>query len=299
MKKYAIYAFMLVTLSNGIVSCGDNKNTDNADAVTQYPGYELVWNDEFDIPGTPASHWNYEHGFVRNQELQWYQSENAIVEDGCLVITGKVEDVDNPQYDPESDDWRRNREKARYTSSCLTTSDSFAFKYGRLEVRAKIPVASGSWPAIWTLGNKYQWPRNGEVDVMEFYRRDEPIILANACWQGEGWDVEWDESTTPLTHFKEPDPDWAEKFHTWRMDWSPDSINIYLDGELLNDIPLAPAANGGGENRDVNPFSNDDPDFGHYILLNLALGGNGGTPDEAAFPLRYEVDYVRVYKKID
>lgn len=300
MKIKSVYcgAAIVPFIAVGLCSCSSRGNNENSDdAITQYPGYTLVWNDEFDIPGRPADHWSYEHGFVRNEELQWYQPDNASVEDGCLVITGKVEDVPNPNYAEGSDDWRLNREKARYTSSCVTTQDSFEFRYGRMEVRARIPVASGSWPAIWTLGNKWDWPRNGEVDVMEFYRRAEPIILANACWQGEGWNVDWDESTTPLTHFTDRDPQWADKFHVWRMDWSPDSINLYLDNELLNGIPLAQAATGGGENRDVNPFSNDEPGFGHYILLNLAIGGNGGEPDEAAFPLRYEVDYVRVYRR--
>ena len=77
----------------------------------------------------------------------------------------------NPLYDPESRDWRRERPQAEFTSSCVTTRESFAFRYGRLEVRARIPVARGAWPAIWTLGNRWGWPANGEVDVMEFYRR--------------------------------------------------------------------------------------------------------------------------------
>lgn len=260
------------------------------------PEYRLVWSDEFDVDGRPGAHWNYERGFVRNHELQWYQPDNAEVRDGCLVITGRLDNIPNAGYDAQSDDWRRQRKEARYSSACLTTADSFNFRYGRMEVRARIPLVKGAWPAIWTLGNKYAWPANGEIDLMEFYRRDEPIILANACWKGEGNEVMWDESTTPLAHFLEKDPLWGEKFHVWRMDWSPESIKLYLDDELLNDIPLAQSANGGGENRELNPFSNDVYGFGHYILLNLAIGGHGGEPDDGEFPLRYEVDYVRVYE---
>ncbi len=267
--------------------------------IPSYPGYELVWNDEFNVDGRPADHWDYEHGFVRNEELQWYQPDNATVADGCLIITGRLDSIPNPAYEPGSQNWKLNRPVAKYSSSCLTTSKSFNFKYGRMEVRARIPVNSGAWPAIWTLGTKYRWPSNGEVDVLEYYRRGEPIILANACWKGPGNEVTWDESTTPYTHFTAMDPFWASKFHVWRMDWDKDYIRLYLDGELMNEIPLAAAANGGGENRDVNPFSNDDPDFGQYILLNLALGRNGGVPDDASFPLRYEVDYVRVYRPVE
>lgn len=271
------------------------KPTDQSPATSD--GYTMVWHDEFDIDGKPAPHWNYEKGFVRNKELQWYQPQNATVENGCLVITGKREEVTNDSYDPSSRDWRRNRPKASYTSSCLTTSDSFNFMYGRLEVRARIPVTSGAWPAIWTLGNKWGWPANGELDLMEYYRRDQPIILANACWRGADGSSEWDESTTPLTSFTDTDSEWASKFHIWRMDWTPETIKMYLDDRLLNEIPLSQADKGGGRHNDVNPFANDVKGFGHYILLNLAIGGNGGIPDDASFPLRYEIDYVRVYEK--
>lgn len=267
-------------------------------------GYKLVWHDEFDTDGRPASHWNYERGFVRNHELQWYQPDNAEVRDGCLIITGRIDSIPNPDYDPGSDDWRKQRQAARYSSSCLTTSDSFCFRYGRLEVRARIPVNEGAWPAIWTLGNRWEWPANGELDLMEFYRRrenGEPIILANACWQNphstKRWDDVWDDSKTPYTHFTDKDPLWASKFHIWHMDWDPEYIRMYLDGELLNEIPLSQAENGGGSNHDVNPFSNDIEGFGAYILLNLAIGSTGGTPDDASFPLRYEIDYVRVYQR--
>lgn len=266
--------------------------------ATSYEGYKLVWSDEFNEPGRPSAHWSYEQGFVRNHELQWYQPDNAIVENGCLIITGKQERVDNPTYDSLSSDWRQQRPYADFTSSSLTTERSFTFRYGRLEVRARIPVASGAWPAIWTLGNRWEWPANGEIDLMEFYRRDKPIILANACWQGSGaGEVVWDESVVPYAHFTDSDPQWASKFHLWRMDWDADRIQLLLDGELLNEINLRQADRGGGPQCNVNPFSNDCIDFGHYILIKLALGSNGGTPDLSKFPLRYEIDYVRVYQK--
>ncbi|MBR1682865.1 MAG: glycoside hydrolase family 16 protein [Bacteroidaceae bacterium] len=274
----------------------------------------LVWHDEFDYIGHPDSaRWQYEHGFVRNQELQWYQPDNARVIGGVLQITARHEQVMNPNYKQISSNWKRNRPYAEFTSSCVMTRDRFSFRYGRLEVRARIPVASGAWPAIWTLGNRWGWPACGEIDVMEFYRvppqsmgihhtdgsreRTLPIILANACWQDANGRDAWDTSRTPLTHFTDRDPAWATQFHVWRMDWTPDAIRLYLDDELLNDIPTAQAAGGGGWNHDVNPFANDVPGFGHYILLNLAIGSSGGTPDLSAFPMVYEIDYVRVYQR--
>lgn len=260
--------------------------------------YRLVWSDEFDVDGSPSKDWTYERGFVRNQELQWYQADNAYVKDGCLVIEGRREHRKNPNYEAGSNDWRKNREFIEYTSSSLTTRLSQQFLYGRFEVRAKIPVASGSWPAIWLLGNKWEWPQNGEIDMMEYYIKDgQPSILANACWgSAERWKAVWDSVVTPFSHFTEKDPAWADKFHIWRMDWDKDYIRLYLDDELLNEIDLSKTINGGYNGNTENPFSNTILGFKHYLLLNLALGSNGGEPDTTQFPLRYYIDYVRVYQ---
>ena len=260
--------------------------------------YRLVWSDEFEVDGRPSKDWTFERGFKRNKELQWYQSQNAWVKDGCLVIEGRKEHRKNPLYEAGSSDWRRNREFIEYTSSSLTTRLGFQFLYGRVEVRAKIPVASGSWPAIWLLGNKWEWPQNGEIDMMEYYIKDGvPSIWANACWGStERWKAVWDSVVMPFSYFTEKDPDWADKFHIWRMDWDKDFIRLYLDDELLNEIDLSKTVNGGYGGNHENPFSNTIPGFKHYILLNLSLGSNGGEPDASQFPLRYLIDYVRVYQ---
>lgn len=176
--------------------------------------YRLVWSDEFETDGRPSTDWTFERGFKRNQELQWYQSQN------------------------------------------------------------------------------------GEIDMMEYYIKDGvPSILANACWGStERWKAVWDSVVMPFTHFTEKDSDWADKFHIWRMDWDKDFIRLYLDDELLNEIDLSKAVNGGYGGNHENPFSNTIPGFKHYILLNLALGSNGGEPDCSQFPLHYYIDYVRVYQ---
>ena len=260
--------------------------------------YQLVWSDEFDVEGEPSKEWSYEYGFVRNEELQWYQSQNAKVKDGCLVIEAKKDFLITPHYEAGSSDWRKNREFIRYTSSCVTTRFSQQFLYGRFAIRAKIPVASGAWPAIWLLGNKWEWPNNGEIDIMEYYIKDgKPSILANACWGStERWKGVWDSAVIPFTHFTEKDPYWADKFHIWRMDWDKEFIRIYLDEELLNEIDLSKTQNQGYDGNRENPFANDVVGFKHYLLLNLAIGSNGGEPDDSQFPLRYYIDYVRVYQ---
>ncbi|SFS90621.1 Glycosyl hydrolases family 43 [Porphyromonadaceae bacterium NLAE-zl-C104] len=272
---------------------------DKINADTSVPkeveGYKLVWNDEFDNPGAPDREvWSFEEGFARNHELQWYQEENAECRDGLLVISARREKRENPLYERGSNDWRRSREYIEYTSSSIKTEGRKEFQYGRFEIRAKIPTASGSWPAIWTLGTEMEWPSNGEIDIMEYYRIDGvPHILANVAWgTEERWNAKWNTSAIPFTHFTDRDPHWADKFHIWRMDWDEEAIRLYLDDELLNETLLSETVNGSlGEFK--NPFKQP-----HYLLLNLAIGGqHGGTPDDPAFPLNYEIDYVRVYQK--
>jgi beta-glucanase (GH16 family) len=212
------------------------------------------------------------------------------------VLEARIDAIPNPRYSASAprSDWRRSRPYARYSSGSINTAGKFSFQYGRLEVRARIPAVCGAWPAIWTLGEQMEWPSNGECDVMEFYQvNGKPHILANAAWGSDRrYQAIWNSRRIPYSHFLALDPDWGEKFHTWVMDWTADYIRIYLDGELLNDIDLATTVNGAlGQGK--NPFRQP-----HYILLDLAVGGqNGGKPQPDAFPMRYEVDYVRVYGK--
>lgn len=258
--------------------------------------WKLVWSEEFNKKDRlNEATWNYENGYARNEEAQWYQPDNAFCKGGKLIIEARKEHRENPLYEAGSRDWRKKREFVEYTSSSVTTAGKFEFLYGRLEVRAKIPTAGGAWPAIWLLGRDLPWPSCGEIDVMEYYRiKGVPHILANACWGGEkGHGAVWNSKTVPFTHFTDRDPHWADKFHIWRMDWDETAIKIYLDDELLNDIPLSKTVNGSSAGEGINPFHKPQ-----YILLNLAIGGlNGGEIDDNALPMRYEVDYVRVYQK--
>lgn len=258
--------------------------------------WNLVWSEEFDRDGKlDEALWNYENGFARNEEAQWYQPDNAYCKDGKLVIEArKVEGRKNPLYEAGSKDWRKKREFIEYTSSSVTTAGKKEFLYGRFEVYAKIPTAGGSWPAIWLLGKGVQWPSCGEIDVMEYYRiKGVPHILANACWGTDRpYHAKWNSAKIPFTHFTDRDANWADKFHLWRMDWDETSIKLYLDDELLNEIPLSETING-KIGQGSNPFRKP-----MYLLLNLAIGGiNGGPIDDAALPMKYEIDYVRVYQK--
>ena len=287
MKKY-IFCFMM--FSTALWGCNSMKKSGLE--TPGLKGYKLVWAEEFEIDGAPDEEvWSHETGFQRNNEMQWYQPDNATVSGGLLVIEGRREKVKNVSFDANSKDWRKSREYAEYTSSSINTRGKFEFQYGIVEVKAKIDTASGMWPAIWTLGISRPWPSNGEIDIMEYYLVDgKPTILANAAWAHPNKRAAWDEAKIPFAEFLAKDSDWPSKFHTWKMDWTAEYIKIYLDDELLNEVDLSQTTNPDG----FNPFRQP-----HYLLLNLALGSNGGNLENTDFPRQYQVDYVRVYQKTD
>lgn len=278
-------AACLVALGVAAISAqpGGLKN----DGTTSAP-YKLVWADEFDNDSPPdPCNWTYERGFVRNEELQWYQPENARCENGLLVIEGRRERKDNPRYRSDGRSWRENRQYAEYTSASLTTRGLHKWMYGRFEMRGRIDTRAGLWPAFWSLGVSGGWPGCGEIDIMEYYRG---MLLANAAWASERqWVPVWDDVKIPLGGFN--DPEWSAKFHVWRMDWDRNNIKLYVDDKLLNTIELNKTVNKDKEAK--NPFHQP-----HYIILNLAIGGtSGGDPANTEFPAKFEVDYVRIYQR--
>ncbi|MEC7241626.1 MAG: family 16 glycosylhydrolase [Myxococcota bacterium] len=248
----------------------------------------LVWSDEFDGEGAlDGSKWTYESGFVRNEEVQWYQSENAFQEGGVLVIEGRSETRPNPNYVSGSSDWRTSRETITHTSASVTTKDRYSWQYGHLVVRAKVTNLEGTWPAIWTLGIDCEWPSNGEVDVMENYGGD---ILANFAWGTDTrWKPYWDATRWSVVDWGEG---WTDAFHIWEWEWNEEQMIIRLDGQVLNEASLATTLNGSAACAGQNPFQQP-----HRLLLNLALGGGaGGSIENLVFPTRYLVDYVRIYQ---
>jgi beta-glucanase (GH16 family) len=256
--------------------------------IKQDTTWRMVWADEFSTDGPPNSkNWSFETGFVRNNELQWYQPDNARCQNGLLIIEGKREQRPNPQYQANSSSWKTNRPTIEYTASSLTTSGLQQWQYGRFEMRGRIDTHPGLWPAFWTLGVSGEWPSNGEIDIMEYYRN---MLLANVAWgTNKRYTAKWSSTKKTINTFN--DPNWATKFHTWRMDWDETAINLYVDDQLLNTVQLTETVNQDGSG--INPFHQP-----HYLLLNLAIGGdNGGDPSASPFPSRFEVDYVRVYQK--
>jgi beta-glucanase (GH16 family) len=284
-KSYIFTTICLISTMASIAAARQAGSSSKSNPSTEF---KLVWSDEFNKDGRPdPNNWTYERGFVRNQELQWYQPDNARCKHDMLIIEGRRQRKQNPRYRSGSRDWRRNREYAEYTSSSLTTRHLHSWKFGRFEMRGRIDTRPGLWPAFWTLGIEGPWPSNGEIDIMEYYRG---VLLANAAWATEKrWVPKWDDTRKPITEFN--DPNWSEKFHVWRMDWDADSIKLYVDDLLLNQVDLKEAINKDDEGK--NPFHQS-----HYIILNLAIGGKaGGDPSNTKFPAKFEVDYVRIYQK--
>jgi beta-glucanase (GH16 family) len=250
--------------------------------VTNSGTWNLVWSDEFDVDGAPSSaNWGYEKGFVRNEELQWYQPDNATVSNGILTIAAQKVHVMNPNYQSGSSDWKKNRQYYDYTSTSMTTSGKHSWQYGRFEMRARIDTRQGSWPAFWILGDSTSWPQSGEVDIMEYYANK---VLANVCTPN-GSNCTWDSTNQSPASLGS---NWSSEFHVWAMEWDSQHIDLYLDGKQVNTYNVSTAGSGSS-----NPYSTKK----FYVLVNLAIGANGGDPSNTTFPITYEVDYVRVYQK--
>ena len=258
------------------------------------PGAEwkLVWSDEFERNGSPdPKKWDYEKGFVRNQEQQYYASnrkENARVENGVLVIEARKERMRNEAWDPgkRPRGGALHRETAEYTSASLVTRGKAAWTYGRIEVRAKLPTGRGTWPAIWTLGTnmrEVRWPACGEIDIMEHVGFDPGVVHANI-------------HTRKYNHIQKTNkgdkvsvPDATEKFHVYAVEWDKERIDFFVDDRKY----FSYENDGGG--ADSWPFDKEQ-----YLILNLAIGGGWGGQkgvDDKIFPQRLLIDYVRVYQK--
>lgn len=270
-----------VTLKAVITYQTETKDQEQ-DTDLSYEGYNLKWEDQFEGNSLNRDDWNVElhdPGWVNN-ELQSYvdSPENIYIEDGSLVLK-PVETVNEDG-------------SVSYTSGRVNTQNKHDFKYGLFEARVKVPEGQGFLPAFWmmpTNENLYgQWPRCGEIDIMEVLGNDTDtsygtIHYGNPHSESQG-SYTLEEGT------------FSDEYHVFDVEWEPGKISWYVDGKLIHtEDNWYSATEGQGEVTYPAPF--DQP---FYIILNLAVGGNWpGNPDETTDIANsaYYIDYVKVYQK--
>ena len=241
------------------------------------PAPKLVWSDEFDGDALDLSKWTAIKGDgcpglcgFGNQELQHYsdRAENLKVEDGKLIITARKESLG----------------KSDYSSAKVLTKGKGDWKYGRIEVMAKLPEGRGTWPAIWMLPtrNKYgNWPRSGEIDIMEHVGFDQGKVFGTI-------------HTQSFNHMKQTEKndslqvnDASTAFHLYAVEWHEDKIDWFIDDKKYFTFENS------GRSKDDWPF-----DHPYHLILNIAVGGSWGGKygiDDSIWPQTLEIDYVRVY----
>ncbi|ERJ11606.1 glycoside hydrolase family 16 protein [Haloplasma contractile] len=244
--------------------------------------YSLVWEDQFDYEGKPdPNKWHLEtggHGFG-NAEKQYYTDciENAYVKEGKLTIVAKKEDYKNNNY----------------TSAKLSTNGIDSWQYGRFEIKAKLPKGQGTWPAIWMLSDAFKggrrWPLCGEIDIMEHVGRDQDKI--HFSLHSEKYNHNKKTQLTDFHHIEGV----SETFKIYTVEWTPEYIRFLVDNTPYK--TFYKAENNCNNDTDEVCWPFDQP---FYLILNIALGGFlGGRIDDAIFPQKLEVDYVRIYQKND
>lgn len=273
MKKLFILLAVITGCAEGPTD--NEQQTSNSEKV-------LVWSDEFNYEGEPnPEKWGYDLGDGcptlcgwGNNEQQTYTKniENVRVKDGNLIIEAH----------------KMKNDSNKFTSARLLTKNTGDWKYGYIEVRAKLPEGKGTWPAIWMLPTEWEygnWPKSGEIDIMEHVGYDHGNIHGTV-------------HTEAFNHIKGTQKgdsiiidSASDEFHTYAINWTPEKIEFLVDGEIYNTF----------RNNDQGPeaWPFDKP---FHLILNIAVGGNWGGKhgiDHSVWPQKMVVDYVRVYKVDD
>ena len=294
MKNMFLFKIIPIIILCLIITCSSSdqnneiEQTNQLEVPTQTPyiigeDLTLIWNDEFNYEGTPdIEKWHHQtiapnNGSWFNNELQHYTDrlENSYVDNGTLKIKALKE---NYEFEGSS---------KSYTSARLNSK--FSFRYGRIDVRAKLPKEAGTWPAIWTLGanineignyfgNQFGnvgWPACGEIDIMEQNGWDKNSVIGHFHWADNSGQYQNKGDTKSIENS-------YDEFHTYSLVWDSSEISILLDDSNFFSM----------ENTSNNPYDND-----HYLLLNIAVGGNLGGEVPSNFSEEImEIDYVRIYQ---
>ena len=246
----------------------DSPTSPQVEDSTAIPGWKLVWDDEFSGDSLDKTKWNYEinGNGGGNNELQYYTNlpENSYIKDGNLVIQALKKDYLGKHY----------------TSARINTDKKGDWKYGRFEIKAKLPYGQGMWPAIWLLPSDWVyggWPASGEIDIMEMLGNQTNKIYGTIHFGSSVKDHQHSGGNYTLSSGT-----FAQRFHVFALEWDSTGMKWYIDGFLYH------------KESHGKPF-----DQRFHLLLNVAVGGNWpGNPDQSTlFPQKMYVDYVRVYQK--
>jgi len=256
-------SYVIVILSAFLSSCNNKENTKEEGKET------LIFKEDFNESSLNKSVWNYDLGDGcpnlcgwGNNERQLYSKENVTLTEGKLVI-------------------RASKKDTAYYSGKIHTKKKFEFKYGTVEVKAKLPTGHGLWPAIWMLGSNIEtkgWPACGEIDIMEYVGK-EPSKIHTSLHTPSSFGNTMNSEKTIV-------PNIEEEFHIYKTKWTKDAITFFIDNkEVYKYEPI-------DKNDRTWPYNKP-----FYLIFNMAIGGNFGGPevDDAIFPKEFEIDYIRVY----
>lgn len=231
---------------------------------------KLVWQENFNGETLNEETWNYELGNGcpelcgwGNNEKQIYTKNNHTFKDGFLHINIL-------------------KEADHYTSTRITTKGKKEFKYGRIETRAKLPLAKGLWPAFWMLGSNISeagWPLCGEIDILEYIGRKPNTIFTTLHFKERFGDNGFSK-TTEINGIE-------DGFHVYAVNWTADKIEFFVDEVKMFEYQV--------DNKTQENWPFDQP---FYVILNTAVGGNlgGNDIDDTMFPQEFIIDYIRVYE---
>ena len=296
-----------VASSSSVESSSSSMESSSSSSVAAL-GWELVWSDEFDGTEIDAGKWSHEQNCTGggNNELQCYtdRAENSFVADGKLTIVARKETFSGPAKGDDEPGYSAADKSAtrEYTSARLRSKNKGDWKYGRMEINAKMPQGQGIWPAIWMLPTEWKyggWPMSGEIDIFEAVNSNTPGF-ANEVHGTLHYGRVWPNNVYTGDKYSPPTNIW-EDFHIFAVEWEEGEIRWYVD-----DVHFATQTKNGWFNHywsgseEGYKIGEGDAPFNQlfHMILNVAVGGNWpGNPNaETSFPQQMEVDYVRIYQ---
>ena len=250
------------------------------ESPSTYDGYSLTWSDEFSGTEINDDNWGYDIGGSGwgNNELQYHTNRNAYLKEGLLVIRAQQEAYRGKNY----------------TSSRLKTQGKQNFKYGRIDVRARLPEGAGIWPALWMLGKNITdvgWPKSGEIDIMEMvggnslqdkHPNGDRTAHGTMHWNNNGLNGSYSPVNTGKSEILSTSL--SEEFHVFSIQWDVNGIGWYIDDAQYSYKTI----------NSTQPFREE-----FFFIMNIAVGGDWpGSPNSSTvFPQRMVIDYVRVFQK--